>query len=63
MASLLVVHGVASPGFVVGMNGVVALTGAATLPSGPRSSPLARCRDSDARRAVGPLLWLLGSAC
>jgi hypothetical protein len=34
MASLLLVHGFASPGFVVDMNGVVALTGAATLPVG-----------------------------
>ena len=34
MASLLVVHGLASPGFIVEMNGVVALTGAATLPVG-----------------------------
>ena len=34
MASLLVVHGLASPGFIVEMNGVVSLTGAATLPVG-----------------------------
>jgi hypothetical protein len=34
MASLLLVHGLASPGFIVEMNGVVSLTGAATLPVG-----------------------------
>ena len=34
MASLLLVHGFASPGFIVEMNGVVSLTGAATLPVG-----------------------------
>ena len=38
MASLLVVHGVASPGFIVEMNGVVALTGAARCPIGASSS-------------------------
>ncbi|HVM68963.1 MAG TPA: HD-GYP domain-containing protein [Gaiellaceae bacterium] len=34
MAGLLVVHGLATPYFLVGMNGVVSLTGAATLPLG-----------------------------
>src|SRR4051794_21977479 len=34
MAALLCLHGLATPGFVTGMNGVVALTGAATLPVG-----------------------------
>ena len=32
MAALLGLHGLATPGFIVEMNGVVALTGAATLP-------------------------------
>lgn len=34
MAALLVVHGLATPFVFTGMNGVVALTGAATLPVG-----------------------------
>jgi HD-GYP domain-containing protein (c-di-GMP phosphodiesterase class II) len=34
MAALLGLHGLATPGFIVGMNGVVAFTGAATLPVG-----------------------------
>ncbi|MGE5691096.1 MAG: HD-GYP domain-containing protein [Pseudomonadota bacterium] len=34
MAGLLAVHGIASPGVLVGMNGVVAFSGAATLPAG-----------------------------
>jgi putative nucleotidyltransferase with HDIG domain len=34
MAALLAVHGLVTPGVVVGSNGVVALTGAATLPVG-----------------------------
>jgi HD-GYP domain-containing protein (c-di-GMP phosphodiesterase class II) len=34
MAGLLVVHGLASPGVLIGMNGVVAFSGAATLPAG-----------------------------
>jgi hypothetical protein len=34
MAALLAVHGLVTPGVVVGSNGVVALTGAATLPIG-----------------------------
>ncbi len=34
MAALLAVHGLATPGIFVGMNGVVAFSGAATLPIG-----------------------------
>ena len=44
MASLLVVHGLASPGFIVEMNGVVSLTGAATLPVGAVILALSACR-------------------
>ncbi len=39
MAALLAVHGLVTPGVLVGPNGVIALTGAATLPVGRRSSP------------------------
>jgi putative nucleotidyltransferase with HDIG domain len=34
MASLLGIHGLATPGVLIGMSGVIALTGAATLPAG-----------------------------
>src|SRR5213592_1014362 len=34
MASLLAIHGLATPGVLIGPNGVIALTGAATLPAG-----------------------------
>jgi hypothetical protein len=34
MASLLFLHGLASPGMLVGMNGLVSLSGGATLPVG-----------------------------
>lgn len=34
MAGLLAIHGLATPGAIIGMNGVIALTGAATLPVG-----------------------------
>jgi putative nucleotidyltransferase with HDIG domain len=34
MAALLAIHGLATPGFLVGMNGVISFTGAATLPCG-----------------------------
>jgi putative nucleotidyltransferase with HDIG domain len=34
MAAILAVHGLATPGVIVGYNGVVAVTGAATLPVG-----------------------------
>jgi len=34
MAALLAIHGLATPGVLVGQNGVIALTGAATLPVG-----------------------------
>jgi len=34
MAALLAIHGLATPGVVIGANGVIALTGAATLPVG-----------------------------
>ena len=34
MAALLAIHGLATPGVIIGMNGVISLTGAATLPVG-----------------------------
>ena len=61
MASLLLVHGIASPGFVVEMNGVVSLTGAATLPVGAVILALSAHPATRSPRAVGPLLWLQGA--
>ena len=58
MASLLLVHGFASPGFIVEMNGVVALTGAATLPVGGVILALSALHTARSPRAVRPLLWL-----
>ncbi len=58
MASLLLVHGFASPGFIVQMNGVVALTGAGTLPVGGVILALSALPFTRSPRAVAPLLWL-----
>jgi HD-GYP domain-containing protein (c-di-GMP phosphodiesterase class II) len=59
MAALLCLHGAATPGFIVGTNGVVAFTGAATLPVGCSilalgSLPVFRRRD-----AIRPLVVAL----
>lgn len=61
MASLLLVHGIASPGFVVEMNGVVALTGAATLPVGGVILALSALPAARGPRAVRLLLLLQGA--
>ena len=58
MASLLLVHGLASPGFIVEMNGVVSLTGAATLPVGGVILALSALSAVRGPRAVRALLWL-----
>ena len=58
MASLLLVHGFASPGFIVEMNGVVALTGAATLPVGGLILALSALPTTRNPQAVAPLLRL-----
>ena len=49
MAALLVVHGLATPGFLVDRNGVIAFSGAATLPVG--GALLALCTVRTLRRA------------
>lgn len=58
MASLLLVHGLASPGFIVEMNGVVSLTGAATLPVGGVILALSALPSTRSPHAVSLLLWL-----
>ena len=62
MASLLVVHGFASPGFIVEMNGVVALTGAATLPVGAVILALSALPSTRSPRAVGSAALAAGRA-
>ncbi len=68
MAALLCLHGLATPGVLVGMNGVVAFTGGATLPVGSRH-PRARRRPgaaptrgsaAAARPARGGVVLILG---
>ena len=58
MASLLLVHGLATPGFLVEMNGVVALTGAGTLPVGGVILALSALPATRQPRSVRPLLLL-----
>ena len=61
MSALLAIHGLATPGVLVGMNGVLALTGAATLPAGAAvlalsaAPPLRRPQDVEARRGDDPV--------
>jgi HD-GYP domain-containing protein (c-di-GMP phosphodiesterase class II) len=58
MASLLVVHGVATPGFLVEMNGVVSFSGGATLPVGGALLVLATLPSLRRPRAVSLLVAL-----
>jgi hypothetical protein len=58
MAALLAVHGLTTPGFLVGMNGVVSFSGGATLPVGGALLVLATLPSLRRPRAVGLLLAL-----
>ena len=58
MAALLALHGIATPGILVGMNGVVAFTGGATLPVGAAVLALAALPSVRRTRNVRPLLAL-----
>jgi HD-GYP domain-containing protein (c-di-GMP phosphodiesterase class II) len=60
MASLLALHGFATPGVWFGNNGVVALTGAATLPAGALILTLSVLPLPRVLRSVRPLLVLEG---
>jgi HD-GYP domain-containing protein (c-di-GMP phosphodiesterase class II) len=60
MAALLCLHGLATPGIVVGFNGVVGLTGGATLPVGGAILALGALAALRRPAAVRPLLVLLG---
>ncbi len=58
MAALLALHGFATPGFLVGMNGVVGLTGGATLPVGAAVLALSALPALRRPRDVRPLIVL-----
>jgi HD-GYP domain-containing protein (c-di-GMP phosphodiesterase class II) len=61
MAAILTVHGLSTPGFLVGDNGVVAVSGAATLPAGGAVLALVALPAIRTPRGVKPLLWLQGA--
>jgi hypothetical protein len=58
MSALLAIHGLATPGVIVGMNGVISLTGAATLPAGAAVLALSAAPPLRRPRTMGPLLAL-----
>jgi len=58
MAALLAVHGLTTPGFIADDNGVVAFSGAATLPVGGAVLALSALPAIRRPRNVKPLLWL-----
>ena len=58
MAAMLAVHGLASPGILVGFNGVVAFSGAATLPIGGAVLSLAALPGLRRPEGIRRLLWL-----
>ncbi len=62
MATLLCLHGLTTPGVFVGQNGVVAITGGATLPVGGSVLALSALPWLRRPEAVRPLLWLLVAA-
>jgi putative nucleotidyltransferase with HDIG domain len=58
MAAMLAVHGLTTPGILAGDNGVVAFSGAATLPIGGAVLALAAIPELRRPAAVRPLLWV-----
>ena len=58
MSALLAIHGLATPGVLIGMNGVLALTGAATLPAGAAVLALSAAPPLRRPHSIGPLLAL-----
>jgi HD-GYP domain-containing protein (c-di-GMP phosphodiesterase class II) len=58
MAALLALHGIATPGMLVGPNGVVSFTGGATLPIGGAVLALSAMPALRRPRGVKPLLFL-----
>ncbi len=62
MAGLLALHGLATPGIFVGVNGVIAITGGMTLPIGGLVLLLSTSAPPQLLRRVGPLLVFEGLA-
>jgi hypothetical protein len=62
MAALLAIHGLATPGVVIGDNGVIALTGAMTLPVGGAVLALSALPGLRRPQGIRPLLRLQGVA-
>jgi HD-GYP domain-containing protein (c-di-GMP phosphodiesterase class II) len=60
MTALLAIHGLATPGFIAGPNGVIALTGAASLPAGGAVLALSALPSMRHPQRVRPLLVLQG---
>jgi hypothetical protein len=58
MAALLAIHGLATPGILIGYNGVIAFTGAATLPIGGALLALSALPAVRRPEAIKPLLVL-----
>jgi len=58
MAALLAVHGLTTPGLLADENGVVAFSGALTLPVGGAVLALAALPGVGRARSMKPLLWL-----
>ena len=58
MSALLAVHGLVTPGVLVGQNGVVALTGAATLPVGAAVLALSGVRGLNSRTSIPRMIAL-----
>ena len=50
MTALLAIHGLATPGILVGETGIIAVAGAAVLPAAPRCSRCPRCLPCAGRR-------------
>ncbi len=61
MAAILAVHGLVTPGVLVGNNGVVALSGAATLPVGAAVLALSTLAVVNERRSIPLLLGLVAA--
>ena len=61
MAALLALHGLATPGIILGFNGVVSFSGGATLPVGGAVLALSALPALRGPEAVRPLLWLQGA--
>src|SRR6266513_913868 len=58
LSALVAIHGLATPGAIIVMNGVISLTGAATLPAGAAVLALSAAPPLRRPRTMGPLLAL-----